>query len=76
MKRNINIDTLRCPHCAGTREGRLSRVGEEWLACQEPSCSGRYPVADGVPIMLTEDGDFLGLRARIVKQRHGSGING
>jgi hypothetical protein len=38
---------------AGDR-GRLQLVRDSWLVCHGQSCGRKYPVYDGVPIMLLE----------------------
>jgi hypothetical protein len=58
------LEILRCPHCvsgptrhAGEDPGRLMLVRESWLVCQESDCQRKYPIADGIPVMLIETGD-------------------
>jgi uncharacterized protein YbaR (Trm112 family) len=58
------LEILRCPACvsgSGRREGpdpgRLELVSEVWLVCQEPDCGRKYPIRDGIPVMLIEEGD-------------------
>ena len=55
---------LRCPYCvsgetrkAGDDPGRLELIQDSWLVCQEPDCGRKYPIRDGIPIMLIEEGD-------------------
>lgn len=47
------LEILRCPRC----KGRLRREGQpdspDALACDQ--CRLRYPVRDGIPIMLTDE---------------------
>jgi len=43
------LDMLRCPLCMA----RLQRV-EEGLRCVGSTCSGRFPIVDGVPVLLNE----------------------
>ena len=60
---DVLIRTLRCPHCAPRgKQGRLGIGKENWLVCQEPSCRRKYPVYNGLPVMLTEEGDFYHFR--------------
>jgi uncharacterized protein len=58
------LQILRCPHCvsgptrrAGHDPGRLVLTRETWLVCQEPDCGRKYPIVDGIPVMLIETGD-------------------
>ena len=56
---------LRCPYCVsgdtrkpGDDPGRLELAREErWLVCQEPDCGRKYPIREGIPVMLIEEGD-------------------
>ena len=43
---------LRCPKCR--RPVAPSGAG---LACSNPDCGLRYPVHDGIPVMLVEEAD-------------------
>jgi uncharacterized protein YbaR (Trm112 family) len=54
---------LRCPHCLnrgahnpGDDPGVLVNSGEQWLICQGESCGRKYPVIEGVPVLLVEEG--------------------
>lgn len=56
------IEILRCPHCvshttraAGDDPGRLQFYKETWFICEQ--CARKYPVKDGIPVMLIEEGD-------------------
>ncbi len=58
------LDILRCPYCVssatrrpGNDPGRLTLVRETWLVCQEPDCGRKYPIVDGIPVMLVDTGD-------------------
>jgi uncharacterized protein YbaR (Trm112 family)/CheY-like chemotaxis protein len=58
------LKILRCPYCATGRTrgvsddvGRLELIQDCWLVCREPGCSRKYPVRDGIPVMLVEEGD-------------------
>ncbi len=42
------MEILACPACKGPVE-----LEEEWIVCQE--CGLRYPIRDGIPIMLVEE---------------------
>jgi ubiquinone/menaquinone biosynthesis C-methylase UbiE/uncharacterized protein YbaR (Trm112 family) len=54
---------LRCPHCVtrkthkiGEDSGRLDMIRDDWLVCREPECGRKYPVRDGIAVMLAEEG--------------------
>ena len=54
---------LRCPHCVTGKThridedaGRLELIQDDWLVCLEPECGLKYPVRDGIAVMLTEEG--------------------
>lgn len=50
------LQLLRCPHCAPLHcEGFLDLLKDSWLICQE--CDRKYPIRDGIPIMLVEEGE-------------------
>ncbi len=58
------LEILRCPHCvsgatraAGDDPGQLEFYKESWLICQEPGCGRKYPVVDGIPVMLVDTGE-------------------
>lgn len=58
------LEILRCPYCvsgetrkAGDDPGRLEFLDGKWLVCLEDGCGRKYPVVDGVPVMLIEEGD-------------------
>lgn len=58
------LEILRCPACVsgptrreGPDPGRLEPVGESWLVCREEGCGRKYPICDGIPVMLIEEGD-------------------
>ncbi|HEY3290683.1 MAG TPA: hypothetical protein VGK87_11200 [Anaerolineae bacterium] len=62
---NINpelLSILRCPHCVsgptrqpGADPGQLTLVKDSWLVQAE--CGRKYPIWDGIPIMLIEEGE-------------------
>ncbi|MAF47463.1 MAG: hypothetical protein CMM10_04310 [Rhodospirillaceae bacterium] len=62
-------EILRCPKCAKHGKGRLTETEEGDLQCQEPDCRQLYPISGGTPVMLTEDGDFLGFRRELMAAR-------
>jgi hypothetical protein len=46
------MEILACPSCRGNVE--LRREGDaEWIVCL--NCGLRYPVRDGLPVMLVEE---------------------
>lgn len=49
------LEILRCPNCVrnGPEAGLLDYRGN-WLICRD--CSRKYPVRDGIPVMLIEEG--------------------
>lgn len=52
----ISDDLLRilaCPAC----KTKVELVKETWLVCTNPECRRKYPIRDGIPIMLIEEGD-------------------
>ncbi|WOX05865.1 Trm112 family protein [Microbulbifer pacificus] len=54
------IDILRCPHCTREDKGVLAEVKSEWLGCSD--CGRQYPIVEGIPVMLPEEGDkWLGV---------------
>jgi len=55
---------LRCPYCItiktyrfGKNAGQLELIRDCWLVCREPECGRKYPINDGIPVMLAEEGD-------------------
>jgi uncharacterized protein YbaR (Trm112 family) len=52
----ISDDLLRilaCPAC----KARVELVKDTWLVCTNEDCRRKYPIRDGIPIMLIEEGD-------------------
>jgi uncharacterized protein YbaR (Trm112 family) len=49
------LELLRCPHCAASGGGQLSEAADSWLSCGD--CGAQYPVVDGIPVMLPEEGE-------------------
>ena len=45
------LGVLACPACKTSVEP----VRESWLLCRE--CGRKYPIKDGIPVMLIEEGD-------------------
>ena len=64
------VDLLVCPGCRVVAEGRIElstlRADGDVLAC---ACGRRYPVVDGVPIVLAHADDFLRAEAAAVVER-------
>lgn len=44
------LDILACPKCKQS----VKEEGE-WIVCQSPSCGLRYPVRNGIPVMLIDE---------------------
>ena len=49
------LDILRCPACVREKDGLLKYQKEAWLICTD--CGRKYPVVDGIPVMLISEGD-------------------
>ncbi|MCS7082825.1 MAG: Trm112 family protein [Bacteroidetes bacterium] len=49
------LELLRCPACARHTGGRLYYHRNAWLICWD--CARKYPVRDGIAIMLLEEGE-------------------
>jgi uncharacterized protein YbaR (Trm112 family) len=56
------LEILRCPHCVsgatrqpGEDPGKLTLVKDAWLV--QPECGRKYPIRDGIPIMLIQEGE-------------------
>lgn len=43
---------LVCPAC----KTRVELVNGAWLVCQNSDCGRKYPIRDGIPQMLVEEG--------------------
>ena len=44
------IEILACPKC----KSGVSRQGD-WIVCLSAACGLRYPIRDGIPVMLIEE---------------------
>lgn len=44
---------LACPAC----KTKVTLVADKWLVCQNEACRRKYPIKDGIPVMLIEEGD-------------------
>ena len=47
------LDILVCPAC----KTKVEMVKESWLVCQNDACRRKYPIRDGIPVMLISEGD-------------------
>lgn len=43
---------LVCPAC----RTKVTLVHDHWLVCQNPECQRKYPIKDGIPVMLIDEG--------------------
>lgn len=46
------LEILACPKC----KAAVKLEGER-LICQNPSCGLRYPIRDGIPVMLIDEAE-------------------
>ena len=44
------LEILACPQC----KAPVQESGD-WILCTAPSCGLRYPVRDGIPVMLIDE---------------------
>ncbi|GAB4399677.1 MAG: hypothetical protein OHK0052_23210 [Anaerolineales bacterium] len=56
------LEILRCPACVREKDGLLEYYRESWLICQD--CGRKYPISDGIPVMLIDEGDKWSAAAR------------
>jgi len=47
------LDILVCPAC----RTKVQLVKDVWLVCQNDDCRRKYPIKDGIPVMLISEGD-------------------
>lgn len=43
---------LVCPAC----RTKVTLMYDRWLVCQNDACRRKYPIKEGIPIMLVEEG--------------------
>lgn len=64
--KNSVMSILRCPYCLSKNRasatqpedrGKLQLFKDRWLLCQDDSCGRKYPIYDGLPVMLAEEGE-------------------
>lgn len=46
------VELLVCPACHSK-----VRMQDSHLACEKPDCGLRYPVRDGIPVMIVEEAE-------------------
>lgn len=56
------LEILRCPACVREKDGLLEYYQQSWLICQD--CGRKYPISDGIPVMLIDEGDKWSATAR------------
>lgn len=44
---------LACPAC----KQKVRLLADKWLVCVNAECRRKYPIKDGIPYMLIEEGD-------------------
>lgn len=54
------IEHLACPSCRGEVIGS---VDDSWLVC--PACRLRYPVRDGIPVMLVDEAEEANISGQV-----------
>lgn len=59
------LSLLRCPQCAKKEQGLLELASDDLLRCT--TCGWSYPIYEGLPVLLTETGDYYGFRKQIGK---------
>lgn len=57
-----NLSSLRCPKCVSKGKEGLLLFHEDKLCCKEQSCDSFFPIVDGLPILVTKDGDYYKIR--------------
>jgi uncharacterized protein YbaR (Trm112 family) len=51
------LEILACPKCKG--EVRLDETAQR-IICTSPTCGLRYPIRDGIPVMLIDEAEVPG----------------
>ena len=53
------LEILACPQCKADvkLEGDPTQSGAGKLVCQNPQCGLRYPIRDGIPVMLIDEAE-------------------
>ena len=46
------LEVLACPAC----KAAVKEEGD-WIVCTSPSCGLRYPVREGIPVMLVDEAE-------------------
>lgn len=46
------LEIMACPECKAD-----VKLDGEKIVCQNPNCGLRYPIRDGIPIMLVEEAE-------------------
>ena len=46
------LEILACPQCKSA-----VALEQEKIVCQNPACGLRYPIRDGIPVMLIEEAE-------------------
>lgn len=46
------LEILACPQCK-----TKVKLESDWIICQNPQCGLRYPIRDGIPVMLIEEAE-------------------
>lgn len=46
------LDILACPKCKADVE-----LKDEKICCKNPQCALRYPIKDGIPVMLIDEAE-------------------
>ena len=44
------LDILACPQC----KSDVKQAGD-WIICTAPACGLRYPIREGIPVMLIDE---------------------
>ena len=49
------LEILACPQCKAP-----VKLEGDWIRCQNSQCGLRYPIRDGIPVMLIEEAEKTG----------------